>query len=268
MRSISDNDKKNIQAIVRSWLNRTGHEVKSGCPKPESIAGYAFGDLDPDNEKLIESHVVNCPKCLSEVVDLREIKASTDIPTLNIPNIINLLDQCKKARQEVAYWFVEKLRGIFPGYTEIELDYVGVRGTEFREPEIIRLPRQIWYATKKRSDLFTIIDLPNNELSTELKPLSEALQRIPFYFFVMGLGKDNKLKMISDNINLSKVRNLPIEVYASDVKDIDILWIVIDSDKDTTQNIYSQLKNVLGKTNISIPTIEPFAWLIVYVSYN
>ena len=76
MNKISGNDKKMIQSLVQSWFDRKNREAE--CPKPESIAGYAFGELDLDDEKLIEAHVIDCPKCLREVVDLREIKASTE----------------------------------------------------------------------------------------------------------------------------------------------------------------------------------------------
>ena len=57
MNKISGNDKKMIQSLVQSWFNRKNSKTKSECPKPESIAAYAFGELDPDDAKLIEAHV-------------------------------------------------------------------------------------------------------------------------------------------------------------------------------------------------------------------
>lgn len=264
MNKISGNDKKMIQSLVQSWFNRKNRDTESECPKPESIAGYAFGELDPDDAKLIEAHVIDCPKCLTEVVDLREIKASLKTaPKKATSRLLDLAKLADNTRQEIAANIFEKLHSLFPGHTELVLSYVGLRGAE--EKEVIRLPKQIWHTTATIGEQLSIIKTHNQGKSLELQPLADALQKIPFYYFIMGLGKDNRLKMISADMDPADERHLPIGVDASDINDADILWVVIDSDKETIQNIYTQLSREISKKRMTIPKIEPFAWVIVFV---
>ena len=49
------------------------------------------------------------------------------------------------------------------------------------------------------------------------------------------------------------------------IKDIDILWVVIDNNKETINNIRRQLSTEIDKKKMIIPKIEPFAWVIVFV---
>ena len=263
MNKISGNDKKMIQSLVKSWFNRENRETESECPKPESIAGYAFGELDPEDEKMIEAHVITCPKCLTEVVDLREIKASTEPALKKTSRLLDWVKLADKTRQEIADNIFEKLHSLFPGHTELVLSYVGLRGRE--QKEVIRLPKQIWYSSTTIGKQLSIIGTKNRGKSLELQPLADALQKIPFYYFIMGLGKDNRLKMVSADMDPAGERHLPIEVDASDINDTDILWIVIDSDKETIQNIFTQLSREISKKRMTIPKIEPFAWVIVFI---
>ena len=267
MHTISGNDKKMIQSLVQSWFNRKNRETQLECPKPESIAAYAFGELDPNDEKLIEAHVIDCPKCLSEVVDLREIKASTEtVPKKAMSRLLDWAELAEKTRREIADNIFDKLSSIFPGHTDLVLSYAVFRGGKEKEvKEVIRLPKQIWHTTKTIEKQLSIIETHNQGNSSELQPLADALQKISFYYFVMGLGKDNKLKMISSDMDPMVKRHLPVDVDTSSINDIDILWVVIDSDKETIQNIYMHLSKEISKKIMTIPKIEPFAWVIVFI---
>lgn len=270
MTTISNKDKQMIQSLVQSWFNRKNSESQSECPKPESIAAYAFGELDLSDEKLIETHVIDCPKCLAEVVDLREIKAATEIvPKKATSRLLDWAKLADKTRRQIADGIFDKLSSIFPGYTELVLSYAVLRGGEETEEkeikEVIRLPKQIWHITKTLEEQLSIIETPNRGKSTELQPLADALQKIPFYYFILGLGKDNRLKMISAKMDPVGERHLPIEIDASDIHDTDILWVVIDSDKETMQNIHTQISREINKKRMTIPKIEPFAWVIVFI---
>lgn len=264
MNKISGNDKKMIQSLVQSWLDRKDLDTKSECPKPVKIAGYAFGELDPEDEKLVEAHVIACSKCLAEVVDLREIKASTEgVPKKATSRFLDWAKLADKTRQEIAENIFKKLHDLFSGHTELVLSYAGLRGRE--EKEVIRLPKQIWHTTTTIGEQLSIIEAHNQGKSLELQPLADALQKIPFYYFIMGLGKDNRLKMVSTDMDPTGERHLPIEVDSSDIDDTDILWVVIDSDKEIIQNIYQQLSKEISKKRMTIPKIEPFAWVIVFI---
>ena len=61
-------------------------------------------------------------------------------------------------------------------------------------------------------------------------------------------------------------RHLPVEINALNIIDTDILWFVIDSEKEVMQNIYSQLSSEIGKKRMTMPKIEPFAWVIVFIA--
>ncbi len=264
MSKISKKDKEMIQTLAKSWLNRDTRRMKLECPPPESIAAYAFGELDPEDERIVEAHVINCPKCLTEVVDLRDIKASTTPALKKAPSrLFDLAKLADQTRRDIANKIYEKLRSIYPGHTELALSYVGLRGRE--EKEVIRLPKQIWHTTATIGKQVSIIDKHNEGRSLELQPLADALQNISFYYFIIGIGKDNKLRMISADMDPAGERHLPIEVDASHIDDTDILWVVIDSDKETIMNIYTQLTREISKKRMTIPKIEPFAWVIVLI---
>ena len=198
------------------------------------------------------------------MVDLREIKASTEpAPKKATSRLLDWAKLADKTRREIADNLFEKLHSLFPGHTELVLSYAGLRGRE--EKEVIRLPKQIWHTTTTIGEQLSIIGTKNQGKSLELQPLADALQKIPFYYFIMGLGKDNRLKMVSADMDPAGERHLPIEVDASDINDTDILWVVIDSDKETIQNIYTQLQREISKKRMTIPKIEPFAWVIVFI---
>ena len=265
MTTISNKDKQMIQSLVQSWFNRKNRESQSECPTPESIAAYAFGELDPNDEKLIETHVIDCLKCLNEVVDLRDIKASTEtVPKKALARLLDWAKLAHKTRRQLADNIFDKLSSIFPGYTYVELTYADLsRGKEGKK--VVRLPRQIWHITSPLAKRLSIIDIPIQGKPYGLQPLAEVLQKKPFYYFIMGLGKDNRLKIISEDSDHMVERNLPVEVDASSIKDIDILWVVIDNNKETINNIRRQLSTEIDKKKMIIPKIEPFAWVIVFV---
>ena len=85
MGKITENDKSIIQSLMKSWISQKNPETEVECPNSDKIAAYAFDELEPEETKFVEAHVINCSKCLTEVADLREIKASTEAAQENAP---------------------------------------------------------------------------------------------------------------------------------------------------------------------------------------
>jgi len=251
-------------------------------PLPEKLASYAFGEMSSTDSREIKSHLIKCTNCLKEVIELRQIDITTQIPSyeelkdIKVPDkILNALlpkpkdiplgEWLGEGRQKIANFFrfiffrcIEAFSQIYSGGSKLPAVSMG------EEKRIYSIPQKVLHTIKKVEDKITLIEAPE-EAKPELKPLAEALYNTHFYYCIFGIGSNNKLEEIS-KVQAKKRYDLPLGIDFKDLKGTYILWIIIHIEEEKIQKLYRSITDSLDKENISLPEdIDPVALLIVLI---
>lgn len=71
-------------AMLPALFNVRGESLRDTCPDLETLAGYLEGDLTPDEQHLVETHLSKCSRC-RKIVSLA-IKTETEVPRPTPPD--------------------------------------------------------------------------------------------------------------------------------------------------------------------------------------